>query len=629
PGGWAVFAQDMLPAPRHRKANPLASEAQRAFNHQLGKLLQPAPAEGSSLPVATAEPEVPTTPAVLAPTDSEEKYHALFTSIDEGFAILELLFDAAGQPVDVVYLETNPAFAQHVGADLRGHRRSELFGGEQQGLLLARYAAVASTGQPLHLEYCMHSLSDQWFQLTVTRIGGPGSRQLGALFRNITRRKRHELNLAFLADLNADFAPALSAEQVMARVSQQLGTYLQLSRCHLAEVDVPTDSFVVTFDWHATAAQFPSILGPHPIDQYLTLAGRHHFAAGLPLVLTGQEPNPLISARSGTLATLGFGSSVDIPLLLDGQWRFLLSVARPGPGPWRPDEIDLLQQLAARLHLRLVRAQAETALQQAHDQLADVLEHTHDAFYALDAELHFRYVNYRAAQLWNQPVGALTGAVYWEAFPQVIGSEVYHRHQEVLRTRQPAHFETLSPILGIWIEMSIYPGQQGGLSVFFRDISARRQAEERQAFLLQLSDALRTVADPVAIQETVTHLARQHFGADRCYYYEIEGELAIIRRDASAEGLPPVAGAYRLADFALLRAAIAVGHPFAVHDTRTDASVDASLRELCEQLHIRSHLSVPIIKNDLPTGVLCLAQRTPRAWTAADVTLAAEVADRT
>jgi PAS domain S-box-containing protein len=48
-----------------------------------------------------------------------------------------------------------------------------------------------------------------------------------------------------------------------------------------------------------------------------------------------------------------------------------------------------------------------------------------------------------------------------------------------METRKPVHYQTISPLVGIWIEVSIYPVKEGGLSVFFRDITQRKEAEEQ------------------------------------------------------------------------------------------------------------------------------------------------------
>lgn len=200
-------------------------------------------------------------------------------------------------------------------------------------------------------------------------------------------------------------------------------------------------------------------------------------------------------------------------------------------------------------------------------------------------------------------------------------------------------FEEYSEADRLWV--SVYVSKVGGadsreVAVVFQDITARKQAEERlrlaaaaETFRLELADALAPLNSPVAIQEIVTRTARLHFGADRCYYCEIENGQVIIRRDAAAEGLPSVAGTYPLTDFALLQAVIDAGRPFIVHDVRQDPTVDENLRQLCVQLQVISYLDVPVMKNGQPAGVLCLVQSHPRDWTAADTALAAEVAERT
>ena len=53
--------------------------------------------------------------AEAALRESEARYRALFDSLDEGFCVVEMLFDGGGQPVDYRFLEANPAFEQQTG----------------------------------------------------------------------------------------------------------------------------------------------------------------------------------------------------------------------------------------------------------------------------------------------------------------------------------------------------------------------------------------------------------------------------------------------------------------------------------------------------------------------------------
>ncbi|MFD1874792.1 PAS domain S-box protein [Hymenobacter bucti] len=208
----------------------------------------------------------------------------------------------------------------------------------------------------------------------------------------------------------------------------------------------------------------------------------------------------------------------------------------------------------------------------------------------------------------------------------------FDTYGRVARTGESERLEQYVPPVGRWFDVHTFrvggPGSRE-VGVLFHDVTARKQAAATDAFRLRLADALGPLSDPVAIQEAVTRLAQQHFAADRCYYVEIEGGLGIIRRDAAADGLPSLAGTYPYADFALLQAVFQAGRPFSVRDVRQDASVDETLRQLCVQLQLISYLDVPILKNGQPAGVLCLVQSQPRDWTAAELTLAAEVAERT
>src|SRR6185295_8590837 len=46
---------------------------------------------------------------------SEDRYHNLFNSIDEGFSIIEMIFDEHEKPVDYRFLEVNPSFEKQTG----------------------------------------------------------------------------------------------------------------------------------------------------------------------------------------------------------------------------------------------------------------------------------------------------------------------------------------------------------------------------------------------------------------------------------------------------------------------------------------------------------------------------------
>jgi signal transduction histidine kinase/DNA-binding response OmpR family regulator len=130
---------------------------------------------------------------------SEERYRALFEAIDQGFALIEVLFDADGKAVDYVFLEVNPAFAKHT--DLPhpvGRRISEVMPGVEDHWLQT-YGQVALTGEPVRFVNEARAIG-RWFDSYAARLGGEGSRTVALLFSDITDRKRADDDLRRLAE---------------------------------------------------------------------------------------------------------------------------------------------------------------------------------------------------------------------------------------------------------------------------------------------------------------------------------------------------------------------------------------------------------------------------------------------
>ena len=156
---------------------------------------------------------------------------------------------------------------------------------------------------------------------------------------------------------------------------------------------------------------------------------------------------------------------------------------------------------------RTERRQAEAALAAAHHRTAEILESITDAFYAVDRDWRLTYVNRCAEQLWGKPRDQLLGCRLWEVFADVAGLEAtedYRLHAQAARGRVPVQAEFRSAVLERWVSISLYPQAEGGLAVYFRDIGRRKEAEERQALLLQ--ELAHRVKNTLAL---VLSLARQ------------------------------------------------------------------------------------------------------------------------
>ena len=129
---------------------------------------------------------------------SEERYRALFDSIDEGFCLIDMLFDAGGRPVDYRFVETNPAFAKQCGLnEVVGKRMTELVP-DHETRWFDTYGQVALSGQPVRFIEEARAMG-RWFDVYAARLGGTGSSTVAVLFTDITDRQRADDDLRRLA----------------------------------------------------------------------------------------------------------------------------------------------------------------------------------------------------------------------------------------------------------------------------------------------------------------------------------------------------------------------------------------------------------------------------------------------
>jgi signal transduction histidine kinase len=126
--------------------------------------------------------------------DSAERYRSLFESIEAGFCIIEMIFDANGQRADYRFIEMNPAFVRHTGLDgALGRRVRELVPGHEQRWFDI-YGRVALTGQAVRFEEAAEALG-RWYDVYAFRVGDPAAHRVAVLFNDITKRRAMEEEL--------------------------------------------------------------------------------------------------------------------------------------------------------------------------------------------------------------------------------------------------------------------------------------------------------------------------------------------------------------------------------------------------------------------------------------------------
>lgn len=134
----------------------------------------------------------------------KERYRSLFESMDQGFCVIEMLFDPAGAPIDYWFVETNAMFEQQTGiAGAQGKTARMLFP-EQESFWADACGRVVLTGEPVRFDNEVKSLN-RWFEVYASPFGSPGSHKVAVLFRDITNRRQSD---AALRQLAAELAQA-------------------------------------------------------------------------------------------------------------------------------------------------------------------------------------------------------------------------------------------------------------------------------------------------------------------------------------------------------------------------------------------------------------------------------------
>jgi PAS domain S-box-containing protein len=125
--------------------------------------------------------------------------------------------------------------------------------------------------------------------------------------------------------------------------------------------------------------------------------------------------------------------------------------------------------------------QAERQARQESDAsrslLRSILERVSDGFVSLDKDWCYTHVNGKAGALLGRPPETLIGKHIWTEFPEGVGQRFYQAYHRAMRDQTPITIEEFYEPWNKWYENRIHPSPDG-LSIFFQDVTLRRQAQE-------------------------------------------------------------------------------------------------------------------------------------------------------
>ncbi|MGB3201036.1 MAG: PAS domain S-box protein [Nodosilinea sp.] len=167
----------------------------------------------------------------------------------------------------------------------------------------------------------------------------------------------------------------------------------------------------------------------------------------------------------------------------DGDYRWHLVEAVP----IRDHDGTLIKWYGTAIDIHEQKQLAHEARQIA-DRFNTTLESITDAFFTLDHDWRFTFLNHQVERLLHRQRADLLGNCLWDEFPEAVGTVVEQQYKQAVNEGQAVEFRAFHPSLNRWFETRAYPSSEG-LAVYFQDVTDRIALEEQ----LQQSQRLESV----------------------------------------------------------------------------------------------------------------------------------------
>lgn len=305
------------------------------------------------------------------------------------------------------------------------------------------------------------------------------------------------------------------------------------------------------------------------------------------------------------------------------------------------DQLELRRSLAevSRISGELVEQEqaARVTSEVARNRISNILESITDAFFALDQEWRFTYVNRQAEKIWQKNQDDLIGKNIWQVFPETIGTIFDRQYHQAISQQASAEFEAFDSVLNRYFQVHAYPARDG-LSVYFQDITERKRAEEelqrqnwRSQLFAEITLKIRESLQPEEILQTTVKEVQKLLQADRVLIFQLRADgSGIVVQEAVLPGWPVVLGR-NLVDPCFQEDYLdkyRQGRVSVIADIM-QANIQPCHREFLQQFGVQAHLVVPILVRDGIWGLLIAQQcANPRQWNSFELDLLQQLANQ-
>lgn len=290
------------------------------------------------------------------------------------------------------------------------------------------------------------------------------------------------------------------------------------------------------------------------------------------------------------------------------------------------------------------RKEAEEKLQASENQLRLVTDSIPALISYVDADFCYRFANKNYTDWFRVKPEEIVG----KHISEIIGKTAFQKIRsklELALSGERVIYEQVMPYQTAgnrYVEINLVPdkdtenGRIKGFYALIQDISERKLAEEKlraaaelDAFQVRLSDILRELDSPVDVQEAASRFLGEYLEVNRVAYFEVQGEDYLIERDYT-KGVSPIAGRFPMASFGDgLLETYRAGKTVLSFDVANDEEIPEEQKAAFYSIQSQAFIGAPLIKEGKFVGGLTVHTSSPRQWTAEEIALIKETAERT
>ncbi len=311
--------------------------------------------------------------------------------------------------------------------------------------------------------------------------GDGGIEAVSGITRDVTERKQAEDRANFLNRLAGKLAALYTEAEIVRVAVEAVGMYLGCHRCYFMECLMEEGLVRVGEDWVRDGGA--SLQGEHLLDEFGGEEWRV-LCEGGDFVVADVEGRPMPDGMQAGYRRMGVRSLAVQPFKRQGEWTVALGAADRLPRRWTREEMELLENVIARVWPLVEHARAEAAMRKSQERLSLVANNLPAVVCLIGKKHAFRYGNERCREWFDYPKGKIVGAHLRDA----IGEEAYLRGLpffEKVLGGQPVKFEmeVFHKTLGKReMELACTPdrtaaGAVRGFFVLGTDITERKEEE--------------------------------------------------------------------------------------------------------------------------------------------------------